>query len=287
MKYEFYKTLWGFSDSYRMAARLAKECGFSGIEGPAPLSREEGDGLLEALEEYQLSYISEISTTGYACPEPGRTAQEHLDALKSGIERAMHLRPRLYTTMAGNDLWSFSENLEFMMKAQEIVKSYGIRIGFETHRGRTFYHPKITQQLIKEIPSIELTIDFSHWCCVCERLVLDEMPEVLDMCARHVVHIHLRVGYNQGAQVPDPKSARYQDAVLAHLRWWRRLWLGQRERGFETVTMTPEFGPDGYQQVEESTGRPFGDLWEFNCYIADIARKEFIKAISHDGFNNS
>jgi hypothetical protein len=130
-------------------------------------------------------------------------------------------------------------------------------------------------ELLVELPPIELTIDFSHWCVVCERLVLDELPDVLTACAERVLHIHTRVGYDQGAQVPDPRAPEYAAAVAAHLRWWRALWDGQRRRGFQAVTMTPEFGPDGYLHCEPFTQKPVADLWELNRWTADRLRSEF------------
>jgi hypothetical protein len=141
------------------------------------------------------------------------------------------------------------------------------------------------------LPDLELTVDFSHWCNVCERLVMDEVPEILGLCAGRVLHIHLRIGYDQGAQVPDPASPRHRDAFEAHRRWWNVLWDGQRQRGFTQCTMTPEFGPDGYQQIDARTGLPHGDLDAFNGWMAreiracfpaagDLARKSLGKGIT-------
>ena len=183
--------------------------------------------------------------------------------------------PIFFTAMAGNDLWSFRDSIEFFTKAHEIATRNHVRVGFETHRSRSLYHPIITQSLLAELPPIELTLDFSHWCNVCERLVLDELPEVLKLCASRGLHIQPRVGYDQGAQIPDPRSPRYQGAVEAHLRWWKVVWASQRERGFIRSTMTPEFGPDGYLQTDPWTGKPVGDLWEMNTHMAEILRSAF------------
>ena len=39
--------------------------------------------------------------------------------------------------------------------------------------------------------------------------------------------------------------------------------------------MTPEFGPDGYQQVDAFNGAPVGDLWEINTWMARRERQQF------------
>ena len=69
--------------------------------------------------------------------------------------------------------------------------------------------------------------------------------------------------------------SRHATAVEAHLRWWRVVWESQKRRGFETVTMTPEFGPDGYLQCEPFTQKPVADLWELNVWTANRLRQEF------------
>jgi len=78
-----------------------------------------------------------------------------------------------------------------------------------------------------------------------------------------------------GPKVADPRLARYQHALDSHQRWWRRIWSRQRQRGFTRTTLTPEFGPDGYQQVDAFSNAPVGDLWEINCWMAQTQRRQF------------
>ena len=265
MHLQLFKTLWGHSGSYATAADAVIHAGFHGFEGPVPVNQERRKEFLEALQSRNLSLIAEISTTGFAVPDPGSSVVDHLDAFE----------PLFFSSMAGSDLWEFGESVDFLTRAWEISLQYGVRVGFETHRSRSLFHPIITKNLLAETPPIELTIDFSHWCNVCERLVLDELPGILALCATRVLHIQPRIGYDQGAQVPDPRVAMYQHFVEAHLRWWRALWKGQRQRDFGTITMTPEFGPDGYQQVDSLTGLPLTDLWELNIWTGRLMEREF------------
>jgi len=277
MELKLFKTLWGHSGPYAAAADLALAEGFHGLEGPIPKPSEIRREFLETLSSRELLYIAEISTTGFAVPDPGSTVKEHLEAFERILVRSLEAKPIFFSSMAGSDLWEFHESVEFFTKAWEIVQSYQVRVGFETHRSRSLFHPIITKNLLAELPPIELTIDFSHWCNVCERLVLDELPEVLALCAERVLHIQPRIGYDQGAQVPDPRAPMYANVVNAHLRWWRVLWEGQRKRSFERVTMTPEFGPDGYLQVDPYTQKPVADLWELNAWTGHLVTQEFQK----------
>lgn len=275
MNLKLFKTLWGHSGSYAAAADATIQAGFHGFEGPVPIDVERKAEFLDTLESRNLDFIAEISTTGFAVPDPGSSVSDHLDAFERILVRSMEAKPIFYSSMAGSDLWEFRDSVDFFTRAWEIAQKYGVRVGFETHRSRSLFHPIISKNLLAETPPIELTIDFSHWCNVCERLVLDELPDVLALCAKRVLHIQPRIGYDQGAQVPDPRAPMYQHFVEAHVRWWRALWKGQEKRGFQTVTMTPEFGPDGYQQVYPYTQKPVADLWELNVWTGHLMQREF------------
>jgi hypothetical protein len=280
MELKLFKTLWGHTGPYAPAAELAVAAGFHGLEGPIPSSPDKRSEFLDSLTSHHLDYIAEISTTGFAVPDPGSTVAQHLEVFERILTDSLEAKPLFFTSMAGSDLWEFRESVEFFTKAWEIAQGYGVRVGFETHRSRSLFHPITTKNLLAEVPPIELTIDFSHWCNVCERLVLDELPDVLALCAERVLHIQPRIGYDQGAQVPDPRAPMYETAVQAHLRWWKVLWEGQQRRGFQTITMTPEFGPDGYLQVDPYTQEPVADLWELNAWVGRLLQREFQQARS-------
>ena len=277
MELKLFKQLWGHEGTITDAADQIAAAGFDGIEGALPSEPDERREFIDVLGERRLLYIAEISTTGYATPTPGRSVADHLEAFERILADSLVARPIFFSSMAGSDLWRFAESVEFLTKAHAIVERYGVRLGFETHRSRTLFHPVITRELLREVPAIELTLDFSHWCVVTERLVLDELPDVLALCAERALHIQPRIGYEQGAQVPDPRAPEYAPAVEAHFRWWRALWEGQRRRGFQAVTMTPEFGPDGYLHLEPFTQKPVANIWELNCWTGQRLREEFAR----------
>jgi sugar phosphate isomerase/epimerase len=278
MKPAFFKTLWGHEGAYAEAARAAVVAGFSGFEGPIPTDPDRRREFLDALAEYRLLYIGEISTTGFAVPDPGSTVEQHLDRFERVLADTLEAKPIFFSAMAGSDLWEPGDSVRFLTRAWEIAGSYGVRVGFETHRSRSLFHPVVTRALLRDTPPIELTLDFSHWCVVCERLVLDELPDVLALCAERALHIQPRIGHEQGAQVSNPRAAAWQPALQAHLRWWRAVWESQRRRGFSRTTMTPEFGPDGYQQLDAYTREPAGDLWDFNTWVAAVLRRAFAES---------
>lgn len=278
MKLELFKTLWGHDGTLSEAAQLCVEAGFAGIESPVPASAEERETFVATLAESDLGLIAEISTVteeGFYVPLPHRSPREHLDSLRSGIEVSLPAQPRFINTMAGYDGWSFPEVMEFHSGVLDLEAEYEIAISVETHRGRSFNNPWRVRDVLLELPELRITCDFSHFCVVAERLVLDEEPEILALCAKHAFHVQPRVGYSQGPQVTDPRAPEFSEALLAHERWWDAVWKSQIERGFSVTTMTPEFGPDGYLHTLPFTGEPLADLWEINQWIGHRQRDRF------------
>lgn len=272
MELKIFKTLWGHSGSLDDAIADCRENGFDGIEGQVPP---------ETRQEFQskrsdsgLEFIAEICTAGSYVPNRKATVGAHLESLHRQAEFALECHALFLTVIGGCDAWPMSMSVLFFEKAMELADQLGVTMSFETHRSRSLFNPWITRDILHELPPMKLTCDFSHWCVVCERLV-DTEPEIIALCARHAHHIHARVGYDQGPQVPHPAAPEFRPALEAHEHWWSLIWQEQSARGFETSTMTPEFGPDGYLQCEPFTGKPVADLKEINDWMAKRERERF------------
>lgn len=276
MQLRLYKTLWGHEGSFETACMQAKRAGFEGIEGPVPVDAGERHAARKLLDDYGLDFIAEICTAGSYVPERHASLSDHLQSLEQQMQVAGELMPRFITCLGGCDAWPEQQSGEFFERGISMASHYGHDISFETHRGRSLFNPWVTRRLCEQIPELRLTCDFSHWCVVCERLLVGE-EEVLDVVLPRAFHIHARVGYDQGPQVPDPSAPRYMQAVERHFDWWQRIWDRQRQCGAAAVTMTPEFGPDGYQAIDVGSDQPVGDLWEINQWMAGSARKRFAR----------
>ena len=139
------------------------------------------------------------------------------------------------------------------------------------------FYNTATRKLASRLPKEEaraIVDDFSHWCVVCERLI-DTEPDVLALCAERAHHVHARVGYDQGPQVPHPAALEYQAALEAHERWWTQIWQNQLARGVSVSTLTPEFGPDGYLHCAPFTGAPVADLSQINAWMGGRQKQRF------------
>jgi hypothetical protein len=270
MRLLVYRSLW--TNGFNLDAALA-DCRsgmFDGVEGPVQ------PGFAARLFEAGVPFIAEITTGGAYVPET-RALSVHIDDFIRKAEAALEAKPLLLTVLAGCDSWPLSQSVEFFGRVLEIAGDLGVVVSFETHRSRATFSPWTTAELLRQLPSLQITCDFSHWCCVCERLVLDEEPELLALFASRAQHIHARVGYDQGPQVPHPSAPEYQDALSAHERWWDVIWQAKANADCELVTMTPEFGPDGYLHQLPFTKTPVASLDKINHWMAARLRQRFSK----------
>ena len=274
MQCDLFKTLWGHEGSFESAALLASAAGFSGIEAPAPEHDDQRTELAQVLRHHGLSYIAEICTAGSYVPDRHATPDEHLQSLEQKIQRSLPLEPVFFNVMGGCDAWPLDVQIDFFGRAQSLADRLGVLCSFETHRGRSFFNPWVTRDVLRALPELRITCDFSHWVVVCERLMDSEWETILEVAER-AHHIHARVGYDQGPQVPHPAAPEYAEALASHERCWQAIWASQVRRGYQRTTMTPEFGPDGYLHTLPFTHQPVADLWQVNSWIGKRQQDQF------------
>lgn len=275
MHLSLFKTLWGHSGPLSSAVSSAVGYGFQGIEGQAPVLPKDRREFKSLLDDTGLAFIAEISTAGSYVPDRNASPEMHLASFVRQAEAAMELNPLFLTVIAGCDAWPLSASVDLLGSIMDVASRHGVVASIETHRSRSLFNPWITREVLWQLPQLRLTCDFSHWCVVSERLVMDTEPEVLALCAKHAHHIHARVGYDQGPQVPHPAAPEYRLALEAHERWWSAIWHEQTLRELEVSTMTPEFGPDGYLHTLPYTNAPVADLDSVNLWIAHRQREQF------------
>jgi sugar phosphate isomerase/epimerase len=267
-----FRSLW--TNGFDLPSALAECAGgtYDGVEGPVPAAaaaRREFAGRLRAAG---VPFIAEIATGGgYVPSEP--SPERHLEDFRRQAGAAAECGPLFVTVLAGCDAWPPALSLDFLGRLLGAARELGVEASVETHRSRPTFSPWATRALLEGLPGLRLTCDFSHWCCVCERLVLDGEPAILALCAARARHVHGRVGYAQGPQVPHPGAPEHRAELEAHERWWDALWAGRPAGG--PATLTPEFGPDGYLQAEPFSGRPAADLGEINRWMAERQRRRW------------
>lgn len=269
-----FRSLWTNGFSLPEALDDVASGRFDGLEGPIPSELPKRREFIARLKEADIPFVAEIVTGGNYVPVE-RTPAAHLDAFARQLDLAASAKPRFATVLFGCDAWGVGATVECLGRALDLAAERDLPASFETHRSRPTFNPWVTAELLRQLPALELTCDFSHWCCVCERLVLDDEPELLAFIAARARHIHGRVGYAQGPQVPHPAAPEYRTELLAHERWWNAIFDAQVESGREELTLTPEFGPDGYLHAEPFFGREAANLDEVNRWMATRQRERF------------
>jgi len=190
------------------------------------------------------------------------SVNEHVFAYREQLEKAIQLRPVRINCHGGTDRWTIDEAVKFYTEAVKINKEFGVRVGFETHRGYPTHSPWNTKQIVERVPDISLTADLSHWVLVAERILNAKDEQIIKQIAPHVIHIHARVGYEQGPQVPDPRDPKWAKHVEAHERWWEMIWQAHVDANEHICTLTPEFGPADYLHTLPFTNVPVAPLAE-------------------------
>ncbi|MEO6830411.1 MAG: hypothetical protein ABI164_11430, partial [Acidobacteriaceae bacterium] len=200
--------------------------------------------------------------------------QQHLVSLQDQIEECMGDEPLFFNCHSGSDAWSLREAEDFYGAALEMEKKAGVTFAHETHRSRYFSNPWNTRNILLRFPDLQLTCDLSHWVCVAERL-LGDCDDIIELSAAHCRHLHARVGYEEGPQVPDPRAPEWQTHLAAHEQWWDKIWQAQQARGFATSTLTPEFGPPPYLHTIPYTQEPVADLNAICDWMAQHQQERF------------
>jgi hypothetical protein len=281
---KFIKTLWGVTEEMgncpsgysRLFARIKAE-GFSGVETPVSLVADK-PAFLRALAENDLVYVAMINTCTFAPDRASSRLEDHLASFDRLIAEAQEMNPILINSHSGRDSWDMDTAIAFFTHALSIEAKTGLTILHETHRGRVLYNPWTTRDLCKKFPALKLTADLSHFCVVAERVfdsksgLDDDWEEVLSLVAERTGHIHARVGYAQGPQVPDPSAPEFKSALEAHESWWDRILATQAHLGKTMMTVEPEHGTDGYQQRLPHTGVETADIWVVNNWVKDRQR---------------
>lgn len=275
MQLEIFRTLWGYPGSTAQALAEAREAGFDGLEARLPLACLERAELGQLLGSTATPYICTLFTAHDVLPAQAATPAQHLADLAQKLAWAAELAPRCCNVLAGNDRWPIAQQVEFFGQALEVAAGSGLNVLFETHRGRSFYSPWVTLEVIRQLPALRFTSDISHWVVCCERLLDDPIDDLTPFIER-VGHIQARVGYAQGPQVPHPGAPEFARELVFHQRHWQAVWACQRAQGQRLTTLTPEFGADGYLHCLPFTGMPVADLWPLNQWIARTERVHFI-----------
>lgn len=258
MEIKVFKALWGMEEGPTMEDkfRLIREAGYDGLECPKPA--EEPAAWVERCARHGLEYI-------------GMVFADEAAALGEQVRALLPYRPVRVNAHTGRDKMAFDDGCALLREALRIEADAGLPIAHETHRRRMFFAPWATAAYLREFPTLRLCADFSHWCVVCESM-MEDMEDLLEPACSQAIHIHGRVGYEEGPQVPDPRAPEYLRHLERHETWWDAIRRARAEGDGPALTFTPEFGPPHYMHTLPYTGQPVANLWDICRWVADRER---------------
>jgi sugar phosphate isomerase/epimerase len=269
MQLKLIRPLWGLDQPWETCFPKIKSEGFTGIEWLLVDAKDQ-DRFASLMKAHEFDFVAIAATSG-------DTVAAHVKSFESQFRRATELGAIQLTMHSGQDRWSQRDSETYFKEVLDVERSNKLPVAHETHRGRIFFNPWVTRPLLEKFESIKLCCDFSHWVCVAERNNWDDDDgAILKLCAQRCIHIHARVGYPEGPQVPDPSAPEYAVDLASHESCWDAIWRAQRARGMRYSTVAPEFGPPGYLHTLPHTNVPVADLAKVVEWMARRLKKRFL-----------
>ena len=261
----FFQTDWGNTLPIDAFLAKAKAAGYDGVELWMPAGEDKKKSLKEGLKKYELEVIFLLGTAR------NLPFEEALRVYELGLQEILGWKPVKVNSHTGNDFWTSEQNLAFIALGDRYAKQVGIPVLHETHRGRFSYTLPESVAMLRKFPNLKYTLDVSHWMVVHERLLTESDP-LLQEIFPAVDHIHARVGFAEGPQVPNPAAPEWKNEVKAHLDIWEKIIRSQTGKVF---TVTTEFGPPPYMATVPFTNQPLADQWEANVWIMNALKSRF------------
>lgn len=260
----FFQTDWGNTLPMDEFLAKTKVAGYDGVELWMPNSEDKKILLREGLEKYALKVIF-LHGTSRNLP-----FQEALTAYEEGLKEILSWKPIKVNSHTGNDFWPQEQNLAFIELGDRYEKQFGIEILHETHRGRFSYTLPEALEMLRRFPNLKYTLDISHWMVVHERILTENDPGLREIFPA-VGHIHARVGFSEGPQVPNPAAPEWESVVKEHLIIWEKI---IRNYSGNVFTVTTEFGPPPYMPTIPFTNLPIADQWNANVWIMNALKTQ-------------
>jgi hypothetical protein len=264
MKIKILSPLWGHEHlEYRVFLDKIRNAGYDGYDTWIPMKADEKKLLFDYLQQHEMYIVT------HQHEAEGKTFSDFKSSFLKNLYACAEPGPVLINSHTGRDYFTLQQNLELIDIAQSFSAKTGITVAHETHRGRVGYSPQTTAEIFAARKDFRITADFSHWVCVTESM-LENFKEILDEAIRRSKHIHARVGFEEGPQVPDPRAPEWKYALNNFLHWWDKIVESNKNEGCKLLPLTTEFGPKPYMPAIPFSNAAVADQFEINCYMKDL-----------------
>jgi len=194
------------------------------------------------------------------------------------MQRAVSLGAVAFNLHLGHAFLSASQAAEMVAEAQQRAASLGLPLLIETHRGRLTQDLFRTSELVAANPSINITLDVSHYIVASENLGGDEAlfrVHMAPLLARTAL-IHGRISNGQSAQVLAESPLAFTAVTQSFWKEAMRLWL--RDAPADAVLVfVPELGPPPYAYLLRDGAETFCRTAETRTLV-ELARQAWAQA---------
>ncbi|MGC4233629.1 MAG: sugar phosphate isomerase/epimerase [Niabella sp.] len=269
MDLHFFCPKWGSQESPDNFFHKVKGEGYDGVEYgiPREMREKELEEIVIKAEKHNLLLMAQHYDTYES------SFNEHKKKYAEWFEKIRHFPFYKINSQTGRDIFTLAQNKEIIAIAQNFESTTGIAVCHEVHRGKFSFAAHITRDYLQDIPGLQLTFDISHWVNVAESW-LEDQEEVVNMAILKTGHLHARVGYPEGPQIPDPAAPEWNDALVKHINWWDKIAMNKQREG-TTLSITPEFGPYPYMVHIPATGLPVCNQWNANTYMMNLLKERY------------
>lgn len=277
MKIQFLCPRWGAEKiGWLQFLTKVKQAGYSGIEWfpyGEPLDRKLVLDLLEQLK-LEFSIVMAVTNPYQGFDDYTNNLFEQLTELAT--IGSQYKKPLFISAQTGREFFTREQTLRCLDICNTVEDNTGIPIYQETHRNKWSYGAHTVFPVLRDHPTLKLTLDVSHWFCVSESY-LEELQDAVSLAIMHTRHIHARIGYLEGVQVFDPALSEYADALNAHLKIWDAWVQYQQSLGKQEITITTEFGPQPYLTSANRSIDLFAEQWRLNLWMKTLLEKRYNK----------
>jgi sugar phosphate isomerase/epimerase len=270
MSLQFFCPRWGSENiSWDIFFEKLIAAGYDGVEcGIANAATDkELDEIWNLAHKYGAKMVAQCYDTGES------DFSKHFDLYAAWFEKIKKYPVEKIDSQTGRDFFSFEQNSALINEAARFTAATGICVAHETHRNKLLFAAHVSKEYMAKIPGMKITLDASHWVCVAESFLQDQ-PQAMEVAIERTAHLHARVGYPEGPQVPDPRVDEWKEALNAHLQWWDKV-AEKMKQDSAVLTITPEFGPYPYMVHLPVSGDAICNQWDVNVFMMELLKKRY------------
>jgi hypothetical protein len=135
------------------------------------------------------------------------------------------------------------------------------------------FNLQVFEAAAKAAPDLGIALDISHWCTVHESLLQDQQ-EAVNLALKHARHVHLRLGFEEGPQINDPRAPEWKPLLKQYFKWWDVV-VANHKKKKQDLTVTPEFGPAPYMPLKPYSQKPISKQWDINVFMMELFKARY------------